>query len=183
MSQKSKNQAPQEELNELKLQNAFRLIKQERYAAARHVLRELPEHPKALKMLAFIEGKSEKRKSKSAISAWGLFIVLFVVFVVGGIILGARFYEDFMSQFTLDELALGASGDDFGAVSALINYCSIATNYQRNKCLQWPIELMSEYPEAFEACFAPYEETVVLEDGHVEGIRRCLGGYNVPAPY
>lgn len=183
MSQKTKNQTPQQEINEMKLRNAFKLMKQERYAAARHVLRELPDHPKAQQMLAFMDGKAEKRKPKAAISKWAVLMFFFVVLTIGGAIVGALLFNQYFSQFSLDDLALMGTNGDMGSFSAVINYCGYSTGFQPNKCLQWPIEVIDGYPEAVDACFAPYSETVYLQDSQINAIRSCLSRYNVPAPY
>jgi hypothetical protein len=174
-----------EEVAEIKLRNAFKLVKEERYGAARHILRQLPDNPKAEKMLAFMEGKTEKRKGPAAISKWGLFITLFVVLAIGGAIGLALFVNSAMEQFTLDELFTQGMMDDaeMGRYMAVVNYCTISTNMEQNKCLQWPVEVISEYPETLDACFAPYADARFLDNADMQDIRACLNRYRVPAPY
>lgn len=182
MSQVKKKQAAANEVTEMKLRNAFKLIKQERYGAARHILRDFPEHPKALKMLEMIEGKSETVKAQGTFSKWGLFITFFVIIAIGGSILGAWLFNAYFSQFSLDQLfGLGLDGE-VSLYSVASNYCLQETDFRGDSCNDWPFTVVDNYPDAATACFSPYRETFYLEPQQLDWIRACLSRNNAPAP-
>jgi hypothetical protein len=175
--------SPEEEVAEIKLKNAFKLMKEERYTAARLVLRDLHDNPKAEAMLALMEGKIESRKVKPAISKTGVFMMFFMLTCVGGAIIAALLFQEAISQFSLDDLFKAGAGGEMMVYASLSNYCAISTNMQQHKCLQWPIEVFTDYPTAVEVCIRPYSSAAILDKGDVRSIRNCFDRYGVPAPY
>lgn len=172
-----------EEVADIKVKNAIKLIKEERYGAARHILRELPDNPKAQQLMSLIEGKTEKRKAPAAISKWGLFMVIFVVIAVTGAIGASLFFNEFLAQFTLGELFTQGAGGDMATYNVVTDYCLYNTDFKRNTCLQWPIQVISDYYATLGACFAPYIDAYSLSNVDIATIRTCLNRYDVPEPY
>jgi hypothetical protein len=177
-----------EKVIEIKLKNAFKLMKDGRYAAARQILRDLPpDNPKVVKLLAMMEGKKEKNRGPAAISTWGLFMVLFVVIVVGGAIVGALFLQSYLATFTLDELftegLAGYSEEDMQTYNTVVRFCATATNTQSVACMQWPYVIISEYPDTLNTCFAAYNNRMNLNAEEMRTIGNCLYRYGVPPPY
>jgi hypothetical protein len=176
-----------EEVVEIKLKNAFKLMKEQRYGAARHILRELPpDNPKVERLMAMMEGKAEKNKSAGAVSKWAVFMVLLVVIAVGGAIGAALFFQNYLNTFTLDELftqGLGVDAGDYATINTIVNFCLTATDMKPNSCLQWPSVVMSEYPDTLDVCFAPFNSKYNLSSEDMRTIGNCLNGYDVPAPY
>jgi hypothetical protein len=177
-----------EEVIEIKLKNAFKLMKDGRYGAARQILRDLPpDNHKVVKLLAMMEGKKEKNRGPAAISKWGLFMVVFVVIAVGGAIVAALFLQSYLATFSLDELftqgLAGASAEDMETYTTIITFCVTATNTLGVSCTQWPYEVYTEYPDTLDACFAPYRNRYDLNNEEMITIGNCLYRYGVPPPY
>jgi hypothetical protein len=177
-----------EKVIEIKLKNAFKLMKDGRYGAARQILRDLPQdNPKVVKMMAMMEGKKEKNRGPAAVSTWGLFMVIFVVIAVGGAIIAALFFQSYLATFTLDELftegLAGYSESDMESYNTVVNFCATATSTQRVSCMQWPYLIISEYPDTLNACFAPYNNRINLNSEEMRTIGNCLYRYGVPPPY
>jgi hypothetical protein len=187
MMQKGGNmsdKASQKEIIEGKLKTALKLIKQKRYAAARQILREYPNHPKAQVMLQALEGKIEKRKGFAAISKSTLLTLAGVGVFLCIIASTCALFSVYLSQYSFEELAvmgMAAIGDDdAGLIAVAINYCKVSQAYRSNSCQSWPLQVINDYPDAAESCFTPYIRHFVLENAEIQDIRSCLYSYNVP---
>lgn len=180
---KSDGLKEKEDLTVTKLKNAFKLIKEERYAAARHVLREIEHHPKAQQMIAYLDGRVEKRKAKPAISKQTIFVVVGVIFLLAGVIFAGWAIPTYLGKFSLADLALVGSGamdtEDLVFTRAF-SYCYYKTNFQGD-CERWATNASTHWIERTEVCFL--ENTgMVMNDAEIQRITACLQRNRVRLP-
>jgi hypothetical protein len=179
--------ATKEEIVELKLKQAFKLMKDERYGASRHILRQFPDNPKAQAMLKLMEGKVEKRRGFSAITPRSVLTIASVITVMVLIAGFCGLLVYYASRYTLDEwfvLGTGAFGDgDSALLGPAISYCHISQDWKKDVCEEWPLIIYTQHEDALDNCFEPYRGRIFLELDEVLSIRQCLRSYAVPATY
>src|SRR5688572_30908226 len=161
------SKASKEEIVEIKLKQAFKLIKEERYGAARHILREFSDNPKAQAMIKLMEGKVEKRRGFSAITPRSV-ILIGVVFSLFLMCFGScGLIVFYASRYSMDELLVlgaGAFGDgDAAILGPAISYCHISQEWKAGVCQEWPLVVYAQYPAALETCFEPYRARIFLD--------------------
>lgn len=181
------SKASKEEILEMKLKQAFKLIKEERYGAAQHILRQFPDNPKAQAMMKMMEGKVEKRKGFAAITPRTVINIaafFMIIAICMGVCIGMGFYA---SRYTMEEWALlvmGSFGDgDAAILSPAIVYCHMSQEWKSDVCLEWPLVVYTNHETAFRNCFESYRARWILELEEVLSIRRCLRSYGVPPTY
>jgi|GEM_PF-5182463 len=175
-----------------RIKKAFDLAKEGQYQKARFILRDI-EHPKAKQLLEMLADKKEKkRKAKSSMSPLAIFMVVFVVLAIGGTIAAALFFQDFMSQFTLDELFVPDNDDYFGVEFTeeeevaldLISYCFDYTGYGGSEsCYDWADDVVRTHYEEARACFAPYKDELFLSNAQNDAVGECLREAGLSNPF
>lgn len=172
------------DLQRARLKKAFALARAGEYQKARYLVRNM-EHPKAKELLAVLEGKRDTVKRKPATNRFAIFMTIFVIVAVLGSIGGLLFFQSYMSQFSLADLAgfsVDANEDTFLYFDVVSN-CYYATNYESESCFDWTESVMDEHQEQILACFDPYDPAKIYSEDDYVRIGNCFGTSGIPSPY